>query len=211
MLNCLVAFFVGAFVAKIDGSSIGIQAAPALTQQNKVSFSTDATSQLSRIPIVTRNGSAFSGDSSHSSNACPSDVLEFHVLEREGFGNIMRTVAGGTGTTDADAYAKQVCDMLDLLERLSPGRPKLGYLIYRHQAMGTYGNIHFRALAESFLNADQLHAIVTDMHKALLSNQGDEGIIHREFTRDGSILQLAASLLRQQPPISLFVSVVATR
>ena len=211
MLNCLVAFFVGAFVAKIDSKSICDQGAPVFTPQKKVSFLTEASYNSWRTPVAAMNDSALSGDFGHSSAASHTDAPEFHVFEREGFGSIMRAAAGGADTDDTDTYAKEVCDMLDLVERLSPGQFKRGYLVYWRQAIDTYGNHRFRTLAEDFLEGDQLHSVVSDMHEQLVHYDNKEGTVHREFTRDGYVLQLAASLLRRQPSISLFVSVVAAR
>lgn len=212
VLNCLVAFFVGAFVAKIDGKSTGDKGTPVFAPQKRVSFLTETSCKSWRPPVAALKDTAFSRAFGHSNDASSADVPEFHVFEREGFGNIMRATGGGADTDDVDAYAKEVYDMLDLADKLSPGQFKRGYLVYWRQAKGTYSNHHrFRALAEDFLEGHQLHIILNDMHEQLLHHQNEEGTVHREFTRDGHLLQLAASLLRRQPSISLFVSVIATR
>jgi hypothetical protein len=145
-------------------------------------------------------------DESNHSARSQSEVFEFDVFEREGFDKIMRTVAGGS--EDTDAYAKEVCDMLELFERLSPDRSKLGYLTCCQQTMNRFGNRRFQTLAESFMEVNQLHALVSDVHAELILVSNRDKSIKREVVKDGKRLSFSASLLRQQPAISLFVSVV---
>jgi hypothetical protein len=59
-------------------------------------------------------------ESSDSSDLGNDDDSQFQVYERQGFEKIMQTVAGGS---DSDGeYAKQVCDVLEIFEGLTPGR-----------------------------------------------------------------------------------------
>lgn len=54
------------------------------------------------------------GDSSEASGM----TVEFDIYEREGFDRIVQTVAGST-EEEEDEYAKKICDMLEVFERLS--------------------------------------------------------------------------------------------
>lgn len=44
--------------------------------------------------------------------------LEFDIYEREGYDKIMRTVAGNS-EEEEDQYAKSICDMLEVFERMT--------------------------------------------------------------------------------------------
>jgi hypothetical protein len=201
MLNCLTAFFVGAFVTKLEDGSVDDQDEVAVTRQKERDFKID-TSGKSIRRLAAMGGL----DESNHSARSQSEVFEFDVFEREGFDKIMRTVAGGS--EDTDAYAKEVCDMLELFERLSPDRSKLGYLTCCQQTMNRFGNRRFQTLAESFMEVNQLHALVSDVHAELILVSNRDKSIKREVVKDGKRLSFSASLLRQQPAISLFVSVV---
>ena len=207
MLNCLIAFFVGAFVTKLDEESVDDHEIEevVITRQKKRDFNIDTAVRKSTRMVSSRSTS-FLDESNHSNGSSGTEVFEFDVFEREGFDKIMRTVA--RGADDADAYAKDFCDMLELFERLSPGPSKLGYLVCCQQTMNRFGNRRFQTLAEQFMEVNQLHAVVSSMHAELLSPEKKEGPVQRDFAKDGIALRVSASLLRQQPAISLFVSVV---
>ena len=48
-------------------------------------------------------------------------IVNFDVYEREGYDQIMRTVAGDTHEEEA-TFAKSVCKQFEILESLTPGR-----------------------------------------------------------------------------------------
>lgn len=198
MLNCLTAFFVGAFVTKLENGSVDDQEEVAVTVQREREFVIDTSGQSVRKVLSM-------GVLDRSVHSEKSEQFEYDVFEREGFDQIMKTVAGGSD--DADVYAKEVCDMLEIFERLCPGRSKLGYLVCCQQTMNRFGNRRFQSLAEDFMEVNQLHALVSNMHAELILVTNREKSITREVVKDGQRLCLSASLLRQHPAISLFVSV----
>ena len=53
-------------------------------------------------------------------SSCSTEIFQFDVYEREGFDQIMRTVAGSPD--ENDTFARSVCDYLEIFESLTPGR-----------------------------------------------------------------------------------------
>ena len=63
-----------------------------------------------------------SGDAASISNSsCSTEIFTFDVYEREGFDQIMKTVAGSSDAQE-EAFARSVCDYLEIFESLAPGR-----------------------------------------------------------------------------------------
>ena len=54
------------------------------------------------------------------SSSVSTEIFQFDVYEREGYDQIMRTVAGSSEETEA--FARSVCDYLEIFESLTPGR-----------------------------------------------------------------------------------------
>ena len=71
----------------------------------------------------------------HSTNS--GEIFNFDVYEREGFDQIMRTVAGGSSVQEQEAFARSVCDYLEMFENLSSGRENVGYMVCCQQRMDT--------------------------------------------------------------------------
>ena len=62
------------------------------------------------------------GDSASVANSsCSTEIFTFDVYEREGFDKIMKTVAGSSDAQE-EAFARSVCDYLEVFESLTPGR-----------------------------------------------------------------------------------------
>lgn len=148
-----------------------------------------------------------------SAKSAASTVFAFDVYEREGFDQIMRTVAGGNTTEEPDSFARSICDYLEVFESLAPGREKVGYMICCQQSMNRFGNRRFQNSAKDYLKVDVLHKVVSDMHSELLvlssrKKFGDRCLVrtfpHR--TEPSLRLEISASLLRHQPAVSLLVS-----
>lgn len=140
-------------------------------------------------------------------------LFAFDVYEREGFDQIMRTVAGGSSAEEQESFARSVCDHLEIFEYLAPGREKVGYMICCQQSMNRFGNRRFQNTAKDFLKPDVLHKVVSDMHAELLALSSRRKFEGRCLVRtsphktDPSLkLEITASLLRHQPAVSLFVS-----
>lgn len=142
----------------------------------------------------------------------------FDIYEREGFDQIMRTVAGASDE-EQEAFARSVCNYLERFESLTSGREKVGYMVCCQQSMNRFGNRRFQTSARSFVTTEMLHKIVSDMHSELLvltstrkNNFGDRCLV-RTFpqlagaaTGTSRHLEIAATLLRHQPAATLFTS-----
>lgn len=77
------------------------------------------------------------------------------------------------------------------------------------QTLNRYGNRRFQTYAKQYIHENALHMVVSDMHAELLLFSSQERILIREFRhlRDANKkLEITASLIRQQPAMSLFVS-----
>jgi hypothetical protein len=79
-----------------------------------------------------------------------------------------------------------------------------------------FGNRRFQTKAIGFLDENQLHLVVSDMHSELLALSSrasfDGRSLIRTFPREhdpSKMLEISASILRRHPAVSLFVSRVA--
>jgi len=202
LLNILTAFFVGAFVTDNESkTSNGGGSRDA--GSNPVSLRA-STRGLKLVAVMTEGD-----ESSDSSDLGNDDDSQFQVYERQGFEKIMQTVAGGS---DSDGeYAKQVCDVLEIFEGLTPGREKVGYLVCCQESLNRFGNRRF----ESMLG-DLLYTVVSEMHSEIME-LGRSGNKHSEETVElvrqfphvkdpTKALEISARLLRRKPPVSIFIS-----
>ena len=137
----------------------------------------------------------------------------FDVYEREGFDQIMRTVAGTTSVEEEEAFARGVCSSLEMFENLAPGREKVGFMVCCQQSMNRFGITRFQNSAKDFLNGEVLHKVVSDMHSELLVLTARKKFENRCLVRSfqntsnpSATLEISASLLRHQPAVSLLVS-----
>lgn len=143
----------------------------------------------------------------------------FDIYEREGFDNIMRTVAGDTDD-EQEAFARSVCNYLERFESLTSGREKVGYMVCCQQSLNRFGNRRFQTQSRPFLMEHTLHQVVSDMHSELLAltstrkNSFGNRCLVRTFPElDGASsrrLEIAATLLRHQPAATLFASRIRT-
>jgi hypothetical protein len=219
----MTAFFVQAFVAKVDdehstasttGTTTGTshpQKVPSDSKLSDFSIKTSENSTVRRICSTTsmHDQTVDNGADADSEGSSASDMLEFDVYEREGFDKIMQTVAGGY---DQSHLARDVCDYLETYEKLASDREPVGFMICDQLTMERFGNIRFQTRAEGFLDVNQLHVIVSDMHSELLALSSrldhDRSLIrtypHHQNPKHS--LEITAALLRRHPAMSLFVS-----
>lgn len=85
------------------------------------------------------------------------------------------------------------------------------------QSMVRFCNSSFKKVTHEFLSEESIHVVVSEMHIDLLA-LGDKGDANASITRqfphpsealnreEKYVLQIRASLLRVDPPISLFIS-----
>ena len=211
LLNCLTAFFVGAFVTRLDEGMIenDYHTEVLTTSQRARDFSSQSPSRSVRRTSskhsLTEEDDVIS-ERSTDTNTNP-HVFEFDIFEREGFDKIMRTVGGGSESDGQ--YAKDVCDMLEVFENLAPGESRVGYLVCCQHSLNRYGNRRFQMLTSPYLTSGDLHAVVSDMHAEILTMIVQDQSLHRSFLDPngvGDSLEISASLLRQHPTVSLFVA-----
>jgi hypothetical protein len=152
-------------------------------------------------------------DEDDSSTDSSAEIFQFDVYEREGFDQIMRTVAGASD--QEEAFARSVCDNLELFESMTPGREKVGYIVVCQQSMTRFGNRRFETLAEGFISSpDLLQRIVNDLHTELLVLTSRKNSENRKLVRSfphesgdhSRKLEIVASLIRHRPAVSLLVS-----
>jgi hypothetical protein len=141
------------------------------------------------------------------------EVFAFDIYEREGYDDIMRAVAG-LSDDEQEAFARSVCDYLEVFESLASGREKVGYMVCCQQSTQRFGNRRFQNNAAGFLTDDILHQVVSDMHSEMLvltirKNAFEDRCLVRTFphqTDPNVQLEITATLLRYQPAATLFVS-----
>eukprot|EP00934_Nitzschia_sp_Nitz4_P007132 Nitzschia sp. Nitz4//scaffold69_size99277//19473//23043//NITZ4_004622-RA/size99277-augustus-gene-0.1-mRNA-1//1//CDS//3329556682//7122//frame0 len=225
MLNVITAFFVESFVTKIEESKheLGDEDMAKTTSKSEFSVHTGessyvkhtaGTGDLKKMSEPEETDPILSADDQSLGSTASTEVFTtFDVYEREGFDQIMRTVAGGATAEEQEAFAKSVCDYLEIFESLSPGREKVGYMICCQQTMNRFGNRRFHNNSKDFVKSDILHKVVSDMHSELLvlssrRKFGDRCLV-RSFNHasDPSVkLEITGSVLRHQPAVSLLVS-----
>lgn len=80
-----------------------------------------STRSLREISEPADEAPVLNGDSQSVSSSNSTGIFAFDVYEREGFDQIMRTVAGASNQ-EQEAFARSVCDYLEIFESLSAGR-----------------------------------------------------------------------------------------
>ena len=135
------------------------------------------------------------------------------VMERPTFDLIMKTVAG-CNDNDDDGEAKQVCRVLEVFEALQQqSRNKVAYLVSCQQAMARFGNARFQSITRPFIDEEVMHVLLSDMQSELLivpKTNAKDVVLTRQFTKPDGKLELRASLLKESPPMTLFVATLLT-
>jgi hypothetical protein len=144
------------------------------------------------------------------SDGSDSELYEFDVYERQGLEKIMQTVAGvGSSAPNYNSdFARQLCDYFETFEGLAAEREPVGFLVCDQLTMERFGNRRFQLLSVGFMEATDLHQIVSDMHSELLalaSRIQDRSLI-RTFQEGDRVFEISATLLRRHPALSLFVT-----
>jgi hypothetical protein len=229
MLNVLTAFFVESFVTKLQDSGTDNTDATTTVQKDRdfniltaentsvrrVSASSNIlATKKSKIRVQPSDNGSDHGADADSEASSENELFQFDVYEREGIDKIMQTVAGAPQS--GGDFARNMCSYLEIFERLSPGRETVGYLVCDQQTLDRFGNRRFQTKAIGFLDENQLHLVVSDMHSELLALSSrasfDGRSLIRTFPREhdpNKTLEISASILRRHPAVSLFVSRVA--
>jgi hypothetical protein len=80
-----------------------------------------STRSLREISEPVDQEAGFTAENQSVSSAGSTEIFAFDVYEREGFDQIMRTVAGGADQ-EQEAFARSICDYLEIFESLASGR-----------------------------------------------------------------------------------------
>lgn len=90
---------------------------------------------------------------------------------------------------------------------------KVGFLVCCQQSMNRYGNPRFEKEAEGFVEKLELHFLVSELHAELLVLSTKESFHDRSLIRtyphktdSSKKLEVSATILRQHPALTLFVS-----
>ena len=185
LLNVLTAFFVGAFVTKVENKSLGV------TSDLHLSMSS------TRLDAGSRNFANLT-------DRAEASIYGFHVVERQGYDSVMSTITGDEGTLD---MAKKACELLETFDRLSPRENQVGYLVCYQESPNYFGNQHFLSLIRGYIEDDDLHNVVAEMFSTS-SARGDGAEIKRVYrsTDDSSTLVLSAALCCRSPTMALIVA-----
>ena len=179
LLNVLTAFFVGAFVTKVESKNIGRR------------------SDL-RLSMSTRL------DTGQYANHVNVSIPGFHVLERQGYDSVMSTITGDEGSLD---IAKKACEVLETFGRLLAHDNLIGFLVCSDECKEYYGNQNFPSLIRGYIDEIDLHDIVSQMFLTL--DEGSSMVDYkREFwsTENDRTLVLSASLCSKSPKLALIVA-----
>lgn len=180
LLNVLTAFFVGAFVTKVEKSSHR-------TNSLNISMSTGLDVSSANLTL----------NASHSQENRPN----FHIRNRRSYDHVISTI---TGEEDKDLF-KKAHEMLSTFERLS-GRNKIGYLLCTSRDTDRVMNSAFKSICGEYLDMYELNPIITELYATLCQSQ--DGIeIRKDYTsnENDSVMTMAASLCCKNPNIMLLV------
>eukprot|EP00548_Thalassiothrix_antarctica_P004586 CAMPEP_0194139512 /NCGR_PEP_ID=MMETSP0152-20130528/9144_1 /TAXON_ID=1049557 /ORGANISM="Thalassiothrix antarctica, Strain L6-D1" /LENGTH=711 /DNA_ID=CAMNT_0038837375 /DNA_START=519 /DNA_END=2654 /DNA_ORIENTATION=- len=225
MLHCMTAFFVGAFITKLDETKSDEERGAIMKELKDEGDSTiDSSSRsIPKLPLARNSSSAslyslnfptvpFARNSSCASlyslnfptEEMEDDSQDYEVVERQGFDTILRTVTG-SNNENADDYIKEVGKMLETFEYLTEGQVNISYMLCCQQTMTRFGNQRFENIAKEYLGTDERHTIVNDMHARLLSPSNMNDSIAQNVTKNECTLRFTASLVHDQPAISMIV------
>jgi hypothetical protein len=228
MLNVITAFFVESFVTKRSDPTdddLGIDKGAyhrgfqIRTGENTKVKRVSGTSIRNRLydPLQCeddkRSSASLEKLPSAISATSSDEAFSFDIYEREGFDQIMRTVAGSSDA-EQETFARNVCHYLEMFESLTSGREKVGYMICCQQSMNRFGNRRFQMSAQDFISNDTLHKVVSDMHSEVLvlithRKNFESRCLVRTFPHPNEpsrFLEVTATLLRYQPAATLLVS-----
>jgi hypothetical protein len=184
-LNVLTAFFVGAFVTKVEKKNLGRRD----NLQLSMSMRVDAIHDNILVSSSNQQG-----------ELAPS----FHIMERRCYDNVISTITGD----EASDIATKACEILKTFERLIPLGEGIGYLIAYHECKDYTMNPCFLGLVKGFIkHDDDLQSVVSEIFRNLSKREfGSES--KKEYYDYGGCrkLVLTASFCSQSPTMLLVVA-----
>lgn len=199
LLNCVIAFFVGAFVAKLEAEKVEDAGEVVLVGQ-KTTVGVDARSTP---PLRVLDSSLVAQEDK--------EMVEFDVYERPTYDKIMRTVAGNDADIRMVEHTKELCDRIGTFEALlPPSTGEIGFLVFSDHFVNQCGTCQFHSMAERFVQVAEIHNIIHRLHSRLLEESEAKQVTETfHHPSQPQVLTIKASLLRQIPPISLQVATIA--
>ena len=208
LLNVMIAFFVNAFVTKATDKRMLIGADQGGARKY--------TSGLDNSILSKDTGAEISSEAD--ATTVDQSITTITISERQGFDNILKTIAR-EGSEDGEESAARIgSQMLQAFEELSlsvdNSSTKFGYLVSCHKSKHRYGNQRLMNHIQSFMEARTLHQIIGEMSMEL-ANLAESGgatsyTLERVFRApcEKKALEIRASLLAGST-VSLFVSRLA--
>lgn len=202
LLNVMIAFFVNAFVTKATDKRMLIGADQGGARKYTSGLENSILSKDSTAGI----------DSDADASTVDQSNTTITISERQGFDNILKTIAR-EGSEDGEESAARIgSQMLQAFEELSlsadNSRTKFGYLVSCSKSKHRYGNQRLMDHIQSFMEARTLHQIIGEMSLELAnSGAATSYTLERVFRAPGGnkALEIRASLLAGSS-LSLFVS-----
>jgi len=236
LLNVLMAFFIGAFVTKPKNpfaASIR-EKIDTLTVENEITRSHHSESSFGLLSSFRDEDSnninkqkqahqVVATDDMNMMSRSVDSMSEFNISVRPCFDTFMKTVTGFGD--DEDIVAKEVSEVLELFEKLAPGREKVGYLCSCYKSMNRYGNRRFQNIMNIFMSDEEMHVMIGKMSQQIQEkkqhntkliqgkNQQEENdstsntnVTEKILERGDIKAQLTASILREGSTVILFVA-----
>jgi hypothetical protein len=201
LLNVMVAFFVNAFVTKATDKRMLIGADQVGTR--KMTFGQENS-------ILSNHVSA--GINSELETATvDQSITTITISERQGFDNILKTIARENGEDGGENAARICSQILKAFEELSlpadQSSTKVGYLVSCHKSKHRYGNQRLMSHVQPFMEARALHQIIGEMSIELAHLAERGAATKRVFRAPGETqaLEIRASLVAGST-VSLFLS-----
>lgn len=168
LLNVMIAFFVNAFVTKATDKRMLIGADQGGARKY--------TSGLDNSILSKDTGAEISSEAD--ATTVDQSITTITISERQGFDNILKTIAR-EGSEDGEESAARIgSQMLQAFEELSlsvdNSSTKFGYLVSCHKSKHRYGNQRLMNHIQSFMEARTLHQIIGEMSMEL-ANLAESG------------------------------------
>ncbi|KAG7368074.1 hypothetical protein IV203_030817 [Nitzschia inconspicua] len=145
MLNVIVAFFVETFMTQLN--LVDVEDEILAGRCNPLSF--DAT-ELHKTDIVSTNCSV------------TGEALRFDVIQREGYDEIMESVAN-QNNDQSETFAKSLRDTMENLATMSATSDRTGHLICCRQSMSQFSTESFQRLVGEYLRHDKMQTVLLEM------------------------------------------------
>ena len=178
LLNVLTAFFVGAFVTKVEKKKEGI----------------DRSSLRLEMP-----SGVLSGYQHHVEGE---DY--FHFIERQGFDSVMNTI---TGDDDSYSMTKKTFDLFELFLNMVPKDKQVGFLVSCLQSQHFLASHHFRSIIRGTVDDDALPDIIEEVFQDILRCEGTT-VEKEYINAEGKLLLTGSLCMRNPDILLILADIV---